>query len=46
MSSANQKFAIGAALLFGLMALAVISQSGGTISVSTTGVSATVNPPR
>jgi len=46
MSSANQTFAIGAALAFGLMTLMVISQSGGSISVSTTGVSANVNPPK
>lgn len=44
MSGANQTLAIGAALVFGLMTLAVISQSGGSISISPTGVSANVNP--
>lgn len=46
MSGANQTFAIGAALAFGLMTLMVISQSGGSISISTTGVAASVNPPQ
>jgi hypothetical protein len=45
MSGRVQAFAIGATLAFGLMTLAVISQSGGSITISTTGLTATVNSP-
>ena len=46
MSGGIQALAIGAALVFGLATLAVISQSGGSITVSMTGLTATVNSPQ
>jgi hypothetical protein len=46
MSDGNQLVAIGAALLFGLATLAVISQSGGSITLSMTGLTAIVNSAR
>jgi hypothetical protein len=46
MSSGIQPVAIGALLVFGLTALAVISQRGGSIAVSMSGLTASVNPPQ
>jgi hypothetical protein len=46
MSGGIQAVAIGAALLFGLATLAVISQSGGSITLSMTGLTAIVNSTR
>lgn len=46
MSGGIQAVAIGAALVFGLATLAVISQSGGSITASMTGLTAIVNSPR
>ena len=46
MSGGIQAVAIGAALVFGLTTLAVISRSGGSITLSMTGLTAIVNSPR
>ena len=46
MSTANQTFAISAVLVLGLVGFRALSQSGGSITVSPDGVTATVNPPK